>query len=391
MASPRLAYVVGNAAFFVSHRLPLALSAICAGYLVRLFAGQPGSRKMDMTAEKILMEQEIDWERVSFRGGSLNPVVELLGLLQLLLRLKSFKPNLVHCVSLKGFLYGGICARVLRVHSLVVSISGLGFAFTTSEKNELSRSIARCVVRAAARYIFSHPNIHVIVQNQDDQKEILSFASLQKKKITVIPGSGIDLDCFVNCSVNTKKNIVLFPARLLRDKGVYEFVDVARSLRGRLTEWQFVIAGAAGYDNPSSVPEKVARAWHLNRDVIWVGHVDYEEMIKLFHDAAIVCLPSYREGMPKSLLEAAAAGCAVVTTDAVGCRDSILPGVTGELVPVGDRFTLEAVLSSLMQNQMLRERYGRNGQRLAQERFSVEKVKDATLAVYRVAMEGRNE
>ena len=168
---------------------------------------------------------------------------------------------------------------------------------------------------------------------------------------------------------------------MLKGKGVGEFVAAARKVKLMEPSWRFVLAGAAGYDNPSAILEGDLLAWQAEGVVEWLGHV--EDMVPLYREAAIVCLPSYREGMPKALLEAAAAGCAVVTTDVTGCREAIAPGVTGDLVPVRDSDALAAVLLSLIKDDARRLSYGEKGCQRALDRFSVESVVQQTVGIYR--------
>jgi glycosyltransferase involved in cell wall biosynthesis len=167
---------------------------------------------------------------------------------------------------------------------------------------------------------------------------------------------------------------------MLLDKGVLEFVEAARVLKASAPEWKFVLAGTADYYNPSSIASTQIQAWQSEGIVEWLGHVD--DITPLFHQASIVCLPSYREGMPKALLEAAAAGCAVVTTDTTGCREAIIPGVTGNLVPVRDSVALATSLLTLMRDRAQRERYGYAGRKLAIERYGIEAVVEKTLEIY---------
>jgi glycosyltransferase involved in cell wall biosynthesis len=148
-----------------------------------------------------------------------------------------------------------------------------------------------------------------------------------------------------------------------------------------MPKWRFIMAGAADYQNPTSVPISLLEELNIKKIVEWVGHVD--DMTPYFSEASIVCLPSYREGMPKCLMEAAAAGCAVVTTDTVGCREAVLPDISGFLVPVRDSEALKNMLYLLMNNRNLREGFGRSGRELAIDRFGLDAVIKSTLSIYR--------
>lgn len=378
---PRLTFVVNHCSFFVSHRLALAIGAREAGFGVRLLTGQPGSHEMEIPATLRLQLTGISHQRAVFTSAGLNPFVELAGLIQLGWFMLTHRPDIVHCASPKGLLYGGIAARLCRVKGLVLAISGMGYAHTQDAYQSTSRTFVRKIYNALAHFSFKHPNVRVIVQNKDDYQSIINSGLAKASAVRLIPGSGVDLSLFDGVNPVEKSTIVLLPARILKDKGVEEFVEAARQLRAVAPGWQFVLAGAAGYDNPSAIDLRQINAWQAEGCVQWLGHV--EDMTPLFRKASIVCLPSYREGMPKALLEAAAAGCAVVTTDVTGCREAIEPGVTGDLVPVRDSSALAKALLKLINNEDRRHSYGRRGMERASLMFSIEAVVDQTLDIYK--------
>ena len=330
----RIAYIVNHVTFFASHRLPLALAAQKAGHECMLFTGKAGSEETEGSAVARLASFGIRNSRAGFTSAGINPLRELLGILQLALYLFRFKPNIVHCASPKGVLYGGIAARLCKVECLVLAISGMGYLYTGGDRVGYFQVALQRIYGLLAGFAFNHPNLRVIVQNKDDRQTLIDRGLVNASSITLIPGSGVDLSLFADCSPLRKKQVILLPARMLIDKGVYEFVEAARSIKNLAQDWQFVLAGVAGYGNPTSIGAEQLEAWESEGCIRWLGHV--EDMVPLFRDAAIVCLPSYREGMPKALLEAAAAGCAVVTTDVTGCREAVIPGQTGELVPARD-------------------------------------------------------
>jgi glycosyltransferase involved in cell wall biosynthesis len=377
----RIAYVVNHVAFFVSHRLPLAMGARESDFDVCLLTGQAGSQEMEHTAVVQLQEAGVLHKRAIFSSSGMNPLFELLGLLQLVWFILRYRPDVVHCASPKGVLYGGIAARLCRVPGLVLAISGMGYAYTSGAGSGGVRALVRRVYGALAGFAFHHPNVQVIVQNQDDFQSVVEKGLVPQNCVTLIPGSGVDLSLFDGCGPANKVRMVLLPARMLKDKGVEEFVAAARRLKADAPGWRFVLAGAEGYDNPTAIGMAQLQAWQAEGCIEWLGHV--EDMTPLFRDAAIVCLPSYREGMPKALLEAAAAGCAVVTTDVTGCREAVDPGVTGDLVAVGDSDALAKALLSLVKDESRRQAYGLKGQARARVMFSVASVVSQTVQIYK--------
>lgn len=378
-ARRRLIFVVNNVAFFVSHRLPIAERALQEGYKVELITGGAGSPTLEKEAVQRLRETGVPHYRVAFQSGGTNPVLELWGFLQLVWRLRRQAPSIVHCVSPKGLLYGGLAARLAGIPCLVLAVSGMGYAFTGNDGSRL-RLLLRMVYSRLVRFAYGHRNKRVIVQNRDDEGSLLKSGVASAAETVLIPGSGVVLDRYVGAPIEAKENLVVLPARMLIDKGIAEFAAAAGQLHAENPSWQFVLAGTADYENPSAVTAEQLRQWQQERKLTWVGHV--EDMAPLLARASIVCLPSYREGMPKALLEAAAAGCAVVTTDVVGCREAIVDGQTGDLVPVRDAAALTDCLRRLMRDHDRRRQYGEAGRQLAISRYSIEAVLDRTLKIY---------
>lgn len=375
----KILYVVNHAAFFVSHRLPIALVARDQGFSIDLITGQAGSPSMEILATAKLKEVRICHKRVSFSSSGLNPITELMGLIQLINVVNKIKPDIIHCISPKGIIYGGLAARFAKVKNLILAISGMGFAFTQRDSSNQFRNFLSKIYNLIFAFILKHPSVRVIVQNDDDRLTVIKMG-FDSNKIVLIPGSGVELEKLVNLEIESKAPLVLLPARMLWDKGVGEFIEAARQLKSLEPQWRFILAGAADYQNPTRVPVGLLEELSAKQIIEWVGHVD--NIIPYYSEASIVCLPSYREGMPKCLLEAAAAGCAVVTTDTVGCREAILPDVTGFLVPVGDVEELKNALYLLMDNKDLREKFGRSGRELAINKFGLDLVIKSTLSIY---------
>lgn len=377
----KILYVVNHAAFFVSHRLPIALAARDEGYVVEIITGQAGSQSMEVLATAKLEETGISHQTISFGSSSLNPITELIGLVQLIKKVNDMQPTLIHCISPKGIIYGGLAARLSKTKNLVLAISGMGFAFTHGSSSSKLRSFLAKIYTMLFIFVLRHPNVHIIVQNEDDRRSVTKLDALSPMRINLIPGSGVQLGKFIHSKIEAKAPIVILAARMLWDKGVGEFIESASQLKKLMPEWRFILAGAADYKNPSSVPIGLLEELNANQIIEWVGYVD--DITPYFSEASIVCLPSYREGMPKCLLEGAAAGCAVVTTDEVGCREAIIPNKSGLLIPARDASALKNALYLLMSNRELREGFGRSGRALAIDRFGLDAVIKSTLSIYR--------
>ena len=377
----KLTFLINHTAFFVSHRLPIAKAMQAKGHEVRLVTGKAGSISMEAAAVAELAKTRVPHYRLLFGSQSLNPFTEALGFLGLVLHLLRNRPDLLHCASPKGVLYGALAARLCRIPALVLAVTGMGFVFTEGEGRSKTRSFLASLYEFLARFAFGHKNKRIIVQNQDDWAYFMKSGYAEPRELRLIPGSGVDLSDYDAVDFVAKQPFVLFPARILRDKGAIEFVEAARQIQARTPGWRFVMAGAADYQNPTSISADVIAQWREEGVVEWLNHVD--NMVDTFRAASIVCLPSYREGMPKALIEAAAAGCAVVTTDATGCRDAIVPGETGDLVPLRDSTRLGQVLIDLIGDSIRRERYGRAGIQLAESKYSINAVIEKTEEIYK--------
>jgi glycosyltransferase involved in cell wall biosynthesis len=371
-------YVINNAAFFVSHRLALALAARESGWDIRLVVGQAASPSLEATAIAELARHNVAVSRLAFRSDFSRPIAEIMGFVQLLWTLARLRPSIVHVASPKGVLYGGTAARIVRSSALVVAISGMGYLFT-GQAHGLKRLMRASYSWLLAR-VMRHPRGWCIVQNEDDLTAMLPLVEKAGNPITLIPGSGVDVVHYSQVAKNPAGSVVLLPARLVRDKGIVEFVDAARLLRDAHPGWRFVLAGTADNANPSAISPKVVEQWVVEGVVEWWGHVS--DMRSAYEEAAVICLPSYREGMPKALLEAAACARPVVTTDVPGCREAIIDGQTGLLAAARNGEALANALSILIDDAELRHRYGQAGLELAKQRFSLSSVVETTLEIY---------
>lgn len=378
----RLLFVVNHAPFFVSHRLPIAEEMLRRGNEVALAYGYSGNVSNDKKACKIVENARINLLCHRMIPDSLKFIYELLTVSRILWLIFTFKPDLVHLVSPKCNFYGGLICRILRIN-YVCAISGFG-SMMTSQGNLTKKAKTWITFK---RWIFGRSfdskKCQVIVQNSNDYT-LVSNAST-RCEINLIRGSGIDLDVFkvTNLEIESKRNIVLFPARVLKDKGIREFCYAAKQLKIDHPHWSFLIAGDLRYPNPSTLSEEEI-AFFSKFPVEFLGHRD--SIVSLLKTSKITCLPSYREGMPKSLLEAAAMGCAVVTTDAPGCKEAIIEGQTGLLVRPYDAKDLTEKLHFLLKDEAETKRLGFNGVEFAKGNFSIQSVINLHLGIYERAV-----
>lgn len=368
-AAGRLLYVVNDGSFFSSHRLPVALAARDAGFEVTIAAPETP----EATAWRDL---GLAHAVVPFRRGSQNPFRDVASVTALLRTLAAVQPDLIHNVTLKPILYGSYAARLRRIPAVVNAVSGLGYLFI---RRGTVAETKRAVIGWAWREAFRHPNSWAIVQNPSDRALIEDTADVPSARVRLIPGSGVDVRAFTPTS-EPAETAVLLPARMLGDKGVREFVGAARILRASRPRTRFVLAGGLDPANPTAIPFAEIERWQAEGAVEWLGHVS--DMAPLFATATLVVLPSYREGLPKSLIEAAAAGRPIVTTDVPGCRDVVRDGVNGRLVPPRETDSLARAISELLDDAAVRLTMGERGRARAVTEFALDRVVKATLEVY---------
>ena len=287
--------------------------------------------------------------------------------------------------SPKAVTYGGIISNFLTIPGLVFSISGLGFIFTKTNNNSLLRELIKLIFRIFSRFIIDHnKNIKIIVQNSDDLNFFVEKKIGKPSQVILIKGSGVDLNDFDDISFEEKDKIIVFPARVILDKGIREFILAANELKLIHPDWDFLVAGAYDYKNPTSISFTEIQNLVSNNSVKFLGHVN--NVNELFRRSSIVCLPSYREGMPKAILEAQAAGCAIVTTDVVGCRESIERDKTGYLVSPYNINELIEALEKLIANKKKREDFGSLGIEFAKKNFDLNVVLDKVIGTYELLL-----
>lgn len=370
-AKRRLLFLVSEDWYFVSHRLHLARAARAAGYEVAI-ATRVG------TCGAMLEAAGLQVFPLSLQRSSRNPLREIAALREITEIYRRFRPHVVHHVALKPSLYGSVAAYLAGVPVVINALAGLGYVFTSTDTYA---RVLRPLVLAAFRVLFGRANTRVVFQNADDRALLVRLGVVAEQRTSLIRGAGVDIAVFGVTPPSAGVPLVVFPARMLWDKGLREFVNAARLLKQESSEAKFVLVGEPDLHNPASADESDLRQWVAEGVVEWWGRRD--DMPEVFGQARVVCLPSYREGLPKVLLEAASCGRAIVATDVPGCREIVIPGETGLLVPPRDAKALADVIARLLRDPELSARLGANGRRLVESSFSEEKVAAQTLAVYR--------
>lgn len=332
-----------------------------------------------------LREMGFRWLPAPMDRRSLHPWREL-KLLHWLWRLvSSEKVDLVHGFTIKCAVYGSMAARLAGVPARVNAVAGMGYVFTSRDARA---RLLRPLVRTLMRIALDGPGARLILQNPDDVSLFTQAGLVKPEHVRLIPGSG------VNCRVFTPRTTmdhpaalrVLLPARLLWDKGIAEYVQAARTLRSGGSDIRFLVAGMPDPGNPASIPETTVRGWVAEGVIDWLGHV--EDMPALFRSVDAVVLPSYREGLPKGLIEAGACALPLVTTDVPGCREVVTNERDGLLVPARDAGALASAISRLARDPDLRRRLGAAARETAMAKFDELQVIARTMDVYRELLPG---
>jgi glycosyltransferase involved in cell wall biosynthesis len=278
---------------------------------------------------------------------------------------------------MKPVLYGSIAAYFSGCKNIVNAFTGLGFLFVS---NKLQARLMRSVLKRLFRLSINGKNSRLILQNTDDVNLITTNKIVAKSKIHLIRGSGVDLQQYFPKKENRGVPIIMLASRMLWDKGIDEYIKAAGYLSSLNIKARFVLVGQTDSENPSGISKQQLNTWVNSGVVEWWGHK--ENMSEILNQAHVVCLPSYREGLPKVLLEAAACGRPIVTTDAPGCREIVKDGVNGFLVPVRDATAVADALIKLIKSPELRIQMGVKGRELVEKKFSLEKINAETLQVY---------
>ncbi|MCY4069876.1 MAG: glycosyltransferase family 4 protein [Chloroflexi bacterium] len=370
--APKLLYVVNIPRFFLSHRMSLALAARQRGYDV-----QVATSLQDSDSVERIRDQNLRLHPIPLSQHGMNPLVELRTINALRRLYSGLKPDLIHHISIKPVLYGGIAARLTRQRAIIHAMSGLGYVFASRERRA---SLLRQVTRPLFRAVTGCAHNRMIFQNADDRQFFLKHGMISSEKAVLIRGSGVDEKLFTaQAETLDELPVVLFAGRLLWQKGIGEFVEVARRLRGRA---RFRVVGYEEATSPLNVSAARLYAWADEGLIEWLGKRD--DMPQVYAESNIVCLPStYGEGVPKVLIEAAACGRACVTTDTPGCREIVRHGENGLLVPPEDVDALAAAVERLIRDPALRQEMGAKGRQVVLGDFTLRQVIDETLELYK--------
>ncbi|BBO73551.1 glycosyl transferase family 1 [Desulfosarcina widdelii] len=308
----------------------------------------------------------------------MNPFADLVLLMALYQWYVKERPDIVHHFTIKPVIYGSIAAKLAGVPKIINTITGMGYVFT-EEKVEFLRTVVKRLYQIALQ--LSH---YTFFQNIDDYQYFVSNHLIKFKKTGLLPGSGVDCSFFSPefflCEANKDRLNVLMVSRLLKDKGIYEFIDAAKSIKETSPQINFQLLGGLDTRNPNVVPENELNQWIEQGIVEWLGEMN--DVRPIIAAADLVVLPSYREGIPRALLEASSMCKPVITTDAVGCREVVDNEITGLIVPVRNSKKLAEAIRKILQNPEMGRQMGVAGRKKIKSEFDEKIVIDKTSQIY---------
>ncbi len=374
---------MADARYFCTHRLPLAIEAKNHGFDVHVMCPSKHysechvSSSNDQHNESIdaIVEAGITLHHVPFNRRSLNPFNALYTIYKITCLYRRIKPDIVHHVAIKPVLFGTIAAYLSGVSHVINAVAGLGHVFA-------SQSWLLCPLRLMMRLLLRSQRVTIIVQNPEDQTEL---ETLTGKPVHLILGAGVDTALFTPAAQKTsseiKEIIITHASRLLWSKGVGELVNATKILRDQRYTIKIQIVGMPDDQNPDTIPAPILQAWHDDGTIVWLGY--QRDMASIYQHTDIAVLASYyREGIPKTLIEAASVGLPIVTTDMPGCRIIVNHQENGILIPPRDANALADALRQLIIDNNLRDRYGQKGRDRVVKEFSSAIIYKKTIAVY---------
>jgi glycosyltransferase involved in cell wall biosynthesis len=366
----KILFIVSEDWYFVSHRLHIAIAAMENGYEVALLS-RLSTYKEFLESQGIKV---IDWP---LDRSSRNPLKELLSIYQVIYSIRTYKPNLIHSVAIKPVIYSLLSKVFYRADGLILALAGLGFVFRS--KSSLSK-ILRFFLIPIFKLLLIGENIRLVIQNNDDINLLLNLKIIDLNKIRLIRGSGVNTSIFFPNHDHHETSLVILPARMLWNKGVQDFVNCAKKFINKDKNVRFALVGEPDFHNPESISIMQLKKW------VELGFVEWWEkknnMLEVFHMADIVCFPSYHEGLPKALLEAASCEIPIVAYDVSGCREIVKDNINGFLIPFKDEDALCKSIIKLLENSKLRLEMGKKGREIVINDFTENRISSETMKVW---------
>ena len=330
---------------------------------------------MEKYAEKQLKKNKIKSNVLDFNSATISLFKSIKTFFYTYKFIKKFNPDLIHSASMKAIILSGLCCLLMK-KPIIIAFSGFGYIFT--ETGNIKIQFLKIIIKILLQIIFLNKKKHVIVQNRFDFNYLIQNFNLAKKEISILNGSGVKIK---NIKKSIKKNnIILFPSRILLHKGIIEFIEAARILKKKYNNWKFLAVGSYESDNPTNLNLKYLKQIEKKNIVSFLNYTPNIE--NFFYKSKIVCLPTYREGTPKALIDACAMGLPIVTTNIPGCKLVVKSGYNGYKVPVKNVNLLINKLEILIKSKTIREKFSKNSFSVAKQYFDIKNIIDKHLKIY---------
>ena len=371
----KVLFLVTDDWYFLSHRKGLAVELIRRGHEVHLISNPSSRERWDEIKEAGIQPHEFEFERDLL--GQCRNASQAMKLASLY---RSIAPDIAHQVGFLPVVYGAFAAKKAKVEKVIHAVCGLGHAYGLKGARG---SALRFLIERGYSYALSSQRARVIFQNEEDQRYFDDKGLCREGQSVVIQGAGVDTEAFpfAHLPAGEVQPKVIHASRMLTTKGVLNSIEASKILSEQGVSHQLILAGRLHPENPGAIDAELLEEAAVSRNITWAG--DLTDMQKALREASVVLLPSlYREGVPKVLLEAAATGRPMIATDMPGCRDVVIDGHSGATVPCDDSSALAQAIKEVLSNRVMREEWGLNARRLAEEVFSASKIYDETIELY---------
>lgn len=376
--TPRFLYVGNHASYFIRHRLHIAKAFQSEGFEIHVAVPAQMDelgKSFEPDAVNQIHELGFLFHSIPFARRGTNPFHEINVLVKLIRLYRTVRPSIVYHATIKPVIYGGAVSRLTKIPAVLYTVSGLGYVFLAEGRKA---AFLRRLVTLGYQFSFGHSNAHVFFENQDDRDVFVSQHIIRSDKCSVVKGTGIDFGNFCVAPEPEGDPVVMLPTRMLWDKGVGDFVEAASILKSSRVNARFVLVGDNDPGNPNSISHEQLKLWSDSGVVEWWGWTN--EMASTLKKATLVCLPSYREGLPTAMMEGAAIGRALVATDVAGCREIVRHHENGLLVPPKDPHNLAEAFKTLLDDVELRRKFAKRARQIVETEFSADRVAQTKLS-----------
>lgn len=379
MYKKKIVFLSNHAAFFYSHRINLFFEAKNRGFDFHLIFGSGSSKIMEKIAIKKIKKFKIQHSFHDF-NANYNIIKNFVALIKIFIFIKKYKPDVLHSASPIANFFSTIIALFCHKVKLILSVSGMGYLYA-AKLNIIDNLKKKIFEFFFFNFLLKIKNKIIIVQNNDDYIYFNKILKLNSNNIFLIKGgSGVDLRYFKKNKIIKNNKNVLMLSRVIKSKGVCEYLEAAKILKKKYPDWNFNLAGSLDYLTPDKIDLSYFNSFLKKKIINYLGFV--EDPLQLYRNAEIFCLPSYREGMPKTTLEASAVGLPIVTTDTSGCKESIVMNKNGLLCKKNNFKDLSNKIEILIKDKKLRTRMQIFSRKYASKYYTVNKVTNTIFSLY---------